>query len=84
MKFLVEKICDDLITEQTRDKKYYIKGVFAQAEVKNRNGRSYPRAVMENALSNYMKVVEDRRAIAPTAGSTNTFMTYTITTLLGD
>lgn len=63
MKFLVEKVCDDLITEQTRDKKYYIKGVFAQAEVKNRNGRSYPRQVMENALSNYMKVVEDRRAI---------------------
>lgn len=63
MKFLVEKVCDDLITEQTRDKKYYIKGIFAQAETRNRNGRSYPRSVMENALTNYMKVVEDRRAI---------------------
>ena len=63
MKFLVEKITSDVITEQTKDKKYYIKGVFAQAEMKNRNGRSYPKSVMENALNQYSKLVEDKRAL---------------------
>lgn len=63
MKFLVEQVSSDILTEQTRDKKYYIKGVFAQAEVKNRNGRSYPRSVMEGALTNYQKLVEAKRAI---------------------
>jgi len=63
MKFLVEQVSSDILTEQTRDKKYYIKGVFAQAEVKNRNGRSYPKAVMEGALTNYQKLVEAKRAI---------------------
>jgi len=63
MKFLVEQVSSEILTEQTRDKKYYIKGVFAQAEVKNRNGRSYPRGVMEGALTNYQKLVEAKRAI---------------------
>ena len=31
--------------------------------MKNRNGRSYPRSVMENALNQYSKLVEDKRAL---------------------
>jgi len=34
-------------------KKYAIEGVFAQAESKNRNGRIYPRGIMENAVNKY-------------------------------
>lgn len=34
-------------------KKYAIEGVFAQANVKNRNGRVYPKATMEKALGKY-------------------------------
>ena len=34
-------------------KKYAIEGVFAQADVKNRNGRVYPKATMEKALGKY-------------------------------
>ena len=35
------------------NKKYAIEGVFMQAEQKNRNGRIYPKAVMEGALNKY-------------------------------
>ena len=35
-------------------KKYAIEGVFMQAEQKNRNGRVYPRAVMESAVGKYI------------------------------
>jgi hypothetical protein len=35
-------------------KKYYIEGIFAQAEQKNRNGRVYPKAIMEKAIGKYV------------------------------
>lgn len=46
----------ELLTE-TKDgqKKYYIEGVFAQSEKKNRNGRIYPRGVMESAVGKYIE-----------------------------
>jgi hypothetical protein len=36
-------------------KKYAIEGVFAQAETKNRNGRIYPKGIMEGAVKKYDK-----------------------------
>ena len=44
-----------LITEdkKTGKKNYAIQGIFAQAEKKNRNGRIYPKAIMEKALTKY-------------------------------
>ena len=45
-------------------KKYTIEGVFAQAEQKNRNGRIYPRMIMENAVNKYAKEqVATKRAV---------------------
>ena len=35
-------------------RKYYITGIFAQAEQKNRNGRIYPKAVLESAVQKYV------------------------------
>ena len=45
----------EFITEAKKDggKKYVIEGVFMQAEQKNRNGRIYPKAIMEKALNKY-------------------------------
>jgi hypothetical protein len=38
--------------------------VFAQAEQKNRNGRVYPKAIMENAVNKYVKEqVKQKRAV---------------------
>lgn len=33
----------------------YIEGIFLQAEVVNRNGRKYPKSVLEKAVANYIK-----------------------------
>ena len=46
----------EVLTEARKDgtKKYSIEGVFMSAEQKNRNGRIYPRNVMEGAVSKYV------------------------------
>ena len=45
-------------------KNYTIEGVFAQAEQKNRNGRVYPKAVMESAVKKYVdEQVSKNRAV---------------------
>lgn len=44
-------------------KNYYIEGVFMQAELKNRNGRMYPREMLEQEITRYVKeYVEKNRA----------------------
>jgi len=43
-----------LTEEKNGKKKYIIEGVFAQAEQKNRNGRVYPKMVMEKAVGKYV------------------------------
>lgn len=45
------------------EKKYFIEGIFAQAELKNRNGRIYPKTVLENAVKNYQPMIESKRAL---------------------
>ena len=58
MKLIAEYTEDQLevVTEATKDggKKYAIEGVFMSAEQKNRNGRIYPRPVMEGAVNKYV------------------------------
>lgn len=44
----------ELLTEGTgENKKTFLEGVFMQAEKPNRNGRVYPRTVLENAVKRY-------------------------------
>ena len=65
-----------LITEHTEEvsyivedkegggKNYIIEGIFAQAEQKNRNGRIYPKAILESAVSKYdTEQVKTQRAV---------------------
>ena len=52
-----------VLTEEAGQKKYYIKGFFAQAEKKNRNGRNYPRSSMEKALEQYAPMISAKRAL---------------------
>ncbi len=45
-------------------KDHFIEGVFMQSESKNRNGRIYPRKIMESAVNKYVKEqVKTRRAV---------------------
>lgn len=56
MKLLVEKIetVQYNLNENDGKKSMFIEGVFMQSEVKNRNGRVYPRGIMESAVTNYI------------------------------
>src|SRR6056300_192951 len=68
MKLIAEYQENDLqcIVEKKEngDKSFTIEGVFAQAEQKNRNGRIYPKQIMENAVNKYVtEQVSKRRAV---------------------
>ena len=47
----VEFICED----SKKGKNYFIEGVFMQANVKNRNGRVYPKEILEKEVKRYEK-----------------------------
>ena len=54
-----------IITEAKEDgkKDYFIEGIFMQADIKNRNGRVYPKEIMEKEVGRYVKeFVEKQRA----------------------
>ena len=60
-------VCQDLLTE---DEKRFVanggmilSGVMQRCDEMNGNGRIYPRNVLTNEMKNYMKLVEERRAL---------------------
>jgi len=68
MKLITEYTESDIefVTEAASNgvKKYAIEGVFAQANSKNRNGRVYPKAIMESAVNKYVtEQVKTGRAV---------------------
>ena len=65
MKLIREEITDiEFVTEETNNKKnYFIKGVFMQADMKNRNGRVYPMETLNKEGSRYTKkFINEKRA----------------------
>lgn len=66
MKFLRESVdtSDIKIITEGIQKELFIEGIFAQAEKENRNGRIYPKKIMESAVNKYIKeFVSSRRAL---------------------
>ena len=68
MKLIAEYTDQNLecLVEKKEDgsKKYTIEGVFMQSEQKNRNGRIYPKKIMENAVAKYVDTqVSKNRAV---------------------
>ena len=67
MKLIAEHIEQELgviIEEKDGKKNYAIEGIFAQAEKENRNGRIYPKPVMEKAVDKYVtEQVSQKRAV---------------------
>tara|TARA_B100001057_G_scaffold50263_2_gene44781 strand:- start:9540 stop:10184 length:645 start_codon:yes stop_codon:yes gene_type:complete len=55
MKLISEEVSNaEYLVEETNGKKNYkIKGVFLQSNVKNRNGRVYPKDILENEVIRY-------------------------------
>ena len=64
--FLITELTEDvkyLVEEKDNKKSLYIEGIFAQSEIKNRNGRVYPKAVLESAINTYIhEKVKNRSA----------------------
>ena len=55
----IEKV--EVLTEGTgKQQKLYIKGPFLQAECVNRNGRMYPRSIMEREVARYTEQYVDK------------------------
>lgn len=62
---LLEEAGEYLIENTAKGKTYAIEGRWATAEEKNKNGRIYPKAVMESALSKYdTEFIKERRAMS--------------------
>lgn len=76
MKLLVElndSLDIQVLTEGTgSNKQYFIEGIFLQADIKNRNGRIYPSAVLRAETDRYIKeYVETNRALGELGHPTN-------------
>ena len=64
---LITEDCQDVhfLKEEKSDgkKDYKIRGVFMQADIKNRNGRVYPMEVLTNEVNKYNKnFIQKKRA----------------------
>ena len=56
MKLISEEAIEvDFVTEEGDNKKknYFIEGIFMQSETKNRNGRVYPKAILQKEVKRY-------------------------------
>lgn len=61
---LTESVDYELIEEGAgKSKQYFIEGIFMQSEQKNKNGRIYPKEVLQKEVNRYVKeYVEPKRA----------------------
>jgi hypothetical protein len=65
---LITEVYDEasVLTEASEDGKkgYFIEGIFMQGDVKNRNGRIYPSAILENEMKRYNdQFIKTKRAL---------------------
>lgn len=74
MKLLIEEIENfEVLTESSGgEKSYYIQGPFMQCDTPNRNGRLYPRSVMENAVGKYINEFVSKNRAVGTLGHEDT------------
>lgn len=64
MKLIIEEVEAKFLTEERDGKKnYFLEGIFLQSEMKNRNGRVYPKHVLAREVGRYVReFVEKKRA----------------------
>ena len=67
MKLITEvnhDVTTKIVNEESGDKKFYIEGIFMQADIQNRNGRIYERSVLEPKVQKYVsEFVNPGRAV---------------------
>lgn len=63
-KLLNESFINDVAVDKNNDEKcLYIEGVFMGAEKKNRNGRTYPRPLIEREVNSFNEYIKNNEAI---------------------
>lgn len=64
---LIKEVTQELnyLAESREDggKNMYIEGIFMQAEQKNRNGRVYPKRIMEKEVQRYQELINEKRSL---------------------
>ena len=65
MKLITENYDCQILTEGTgATKKYFIEGISLQSELRNRNGRVYPKSILEREVARYVKeMINENRAV---------------------
>jgi hypothetical protein len=54
----------EMLTESVGGKKtFFIEGIYAQADLPNRNGRTYPKQFMESAVGKFQSMISAKRAM---------------------
>ena len=64
---LITEVVEDLqyiVEEKDGKKNLFIEGIFLQSDLKNRNGRVYPREIMQREVARYTKEsIDSKRAL---------------------
>jgi len=64
---LIKELYQDVkyLEEAAEDgkKSLYIEGIFMQSDRKNKNGRLYPRSVMEKEVDRYQEMIKEKRSL---------------------
>lgn len=65
MKLITEQVMDVqyLVESDGKKKSHFISGVFMQADTPNRNGRTYPKSIMEAELQKYQSSIKEKRSL---------------------
>jgi hypothetical protein len=66
MKLITEQLSSvQYLVEKTEDgiKNVFIEGIFMQAEKPNKNGRMYPKGIMEKEIARYQDLISEKRSL---------------------
>lgn len=66
MKLITEithEVKTSISEEATGKKSVFIEGIFAQAEIQNRNGRVYRKNILESAVNDFIPMINSKRAM---------------------
>ena len=64
---LIKELFQDVryLEEASEDgkKNLYIEGIFMQSDKANKNGRLYPRSIMEKEVNRYQELIKEKRSL---------------------
>lgn len=65
---LITEICEEVnhsvLQESNGQKSHYIHGIFMQSDIPNRNGRLYPKSIMDSQVKKYQDLIKSKRSLS--------------------